>query len=164
MGNYMYKISIGVAAFVLMSASTLATAGDAENIDACVKKAKNLAGVTLDPFAASYEGNVFSMSTVKWSNAFCEVKFADVYILQINERQIIYKGYAGKESYDLNQKLQERTENAINQLNSRIALLRQRAEQVSEKLKQANPGHGQLTRYVDEGIAKSLGGATETGK
>ena len=77
---------------------------------------------------------------------------------------IVYKGYVGKESYDLNQKLQGRTEDAINQLNSRIALLRQRAEQVSEKLKQANPDRVQLTRYVDEGIAKSLGGATETGK
>lgn len=62
----MHKISIGVAAFVLMSASTLAAAG----IGACVKKAKDLAGVTLDPFAASCEGNVFSMSTAKWSMHF----------------------------------------------------------------------------------------------
>lgn len=97
-------------------------------------------------------------------HAFCEVKFADVYTLQTNERQIVYKGCVGKESYDLNRKLQERTEDAINQLNSRIALLRQRAEQISEKLKQANPDHDQLTRYVDEGIAKSLGKAPETGK
>lgn len=157
MGNYTHKISIGVAAFILMLAPMLATAGDAENIDACVKKAKDLAGIALDPFAASYEGNVFSMSAVKWSNVFCEVKFADVYTLQINERQIVYKGYAGKKSYDLNHTLQERTEDAINQLNSRIALLRQRAEQVSKKLKQANPDHDQLAEYVDEGIAKSLG-------
>lgn len=155
--NYMCHIAMVVAAFALMSVSTSATAGDADNIRACVKKAKDLAGVTLDPFAASYEGNVLSMSTAKWSNSFCEVKFADVYTLQINEQHIVYKGYAGKESYDLNQKLQQRTEDAINQLNSRIALLHQRAEQASEKLKQASPDHDQLTRYVDEGIAKSLG-------
>lgn len=30
---------------------------------------------------------------------------------------------------------------------------------VSEKLKQANPDYDQLTRYVDEGIVKSLGKA-----
>lgn len=159
MCNYMSNVSIVVAAFALMAMPTLATAGDANNIHACVKKAKDLAGVALDPFAASYKGNVLSMSTAKWSNAFCEVKFADVYTLQISEQSIVYKGYVGKDSYDLNQKLQKRTEDAINQLNSRIALLRQRAEQASEKLKQASPDHDQLTRYVDEGIVKSLGKA-----
>ena len=147
---------IGVCVFLLVM-STAAFAGDAENISACVKKAGDMAGETLDPFAAVYEGNILSMSTAKWNNAFCEVKFGDVYTLQIGDKSVVYKGYAGKESYDLNQNLQAKTDEAVSKLNSRIALLKQRAGQASSSLKLANPNRQWLTQYVDEGIEKALG-------
>lgn len=147
--------------FVLMLKSTLAIAGDAENIEACVKKANDLAGVALDPFAAIYEGNILSMSTAKWSNSFCEVKLSDVYTLQINGVDVVYKGYTGRQSYELNQRLQAKTADAISQLNSRIALLQQRASQVSVSLKLANPNHKWLEQYVDEGVKKSTGNSSQ---
>lgn len=145
------------AGIFLMAASTAAFAGDAENIDACVKKSKDLAGVTLDPFAAAYEGNIFSMSIAKWNNAFCEVKLGSVYNLQVDGKQVVYKEFSGKESYDLNNELQARTEQAISQLNSRIALLRQRADQVAASLKQANPNRQWLKQYIEEGIERAVG-------
>lgn len=132
-------------------------AGDADNISACVKKAKEFSGVDLDAFNASYQGNLVSFSTAKWSNAFCEVKVGEVYTLHVNNEVLIYKGYAGKASYELNEELARRTDEAINQMNSRIALLRQRKSQVSVSLQRPKPDHEWLTRYVNEGIDKSLG-------
>lgn len=132
-------------------------AGDATNISACVKKANEFAGVVLDAFDVSYQGNILAPSTAKWDNAFCEVKLGDVYTLQVNGEVLIYRGYAGKESFDLNEELARKTDEAINQMNSRIALLKQRKSQVSVSLQRPKPDFAGLTRYIDEGIEKSLG-------
>lgn len=150
----MKNIFIGL--IVILGASQ-AVAGDAENISACVKKAKEFSGVSLDVFDASYEGNLLSMSVAKWRNALCEVKVGEVYNLNVNGRNLIYRGYAGEDSYDLNVELDRRTEEAINQMNGRIALLKQRKNQVSVSLQRPKPDHVWLTRYVNEGIEKSLG-------
>ena len=140
-----------------LAISASATAGDADNIQACVKRANEFAGIKLSEFDASYEGNIFSQSTAKWKNAYCEVKLSSVYNLQVNGKQVIFNGYAGKDSYDLNKALNEKTESAINQLRSRIALLEQRMGQVSTGLKTPKPDHAGLVRFIDEGIEKSLG-------
>lgn len=132
-------------------------AGDAENIMACVNKAYEFAGIRLSEFEVSYQGNILAFSTAKWSNAYCEVKLGSVYNLQINSNQLIFEGFAGKESYDLNQALEEKTEAAINQLKSRITILEQRMSQVSASLRLPQPNHVSLIQYIDEGIEKSLG-------
>lgn len=150
----MRNIFIGL---ILILVTNEVVAGDAENISACVKKSKEFSGVTLDAFDVSYEGNLLSMSVAKWSNALCEVKVGEVYTLNVNGSNFIYRGYAGKESYDLNEELDRRTEVAIKQMNSRIALLKQRKSQVSVSLQRPKPDHVWLTRYVNEGIEKSLG-------
>lgn len=142
---------------VLLAISSSSFAGDADNISACVRKAKEFSGITLDEFAASYEGNILAMSIVKWNNAFCEVKLGNVYTLNLNGQEFVYKGFAGREAYNLNAALQAKTETAVNQLNSRIALINQRAEQVSVSLTKPKQDFKWLTRYVDEGIEKSLG-------
>jgi len=141
----------------MMAVSTFAFAGDAENISACVKKAKEFSGVILEEFDVDYEGNWLSMSIAKWSNAYCEVKVGEVYELSVNGEFVIYKGFAGKGSYELNKTLQEKTDLAINKLNSRVALLRQRMEKATEELKKARPSHEELARYIEEGIEKSTG-------
>jgi hypothetical protein len=125
-------------ALIALLVSCSVFAGEAENISACVKKAKEFSGVNLDPFAVRYEGNVLSMSTAKWGNCFCEVKLSEVYTLQVDGKTHIYKGYAGKESYDLNESLQSRTGDTIKQMRSRITLLEQRASQVSVSLRRPN--------------------------
>lgn len=146
-----------VLVFLSFFITNFASAGDADNISACVKKAKEFSGIDLDAFNVTYKGNLVSFSTAKWSNAFCEVKVGSVYTLQVNGEELIYKGYAGVASYELNEELARRTDEAINQMNSRIALLKQRKSQVSVSLQRPKPDHEWLTRYVDEGIEKSVG-------
>lgn len=137
--------------------STSASAGEAENISACVKKAKEFANKNLDAFNVKYEGNIVSMSKAQWPNAYCEVKLGDVYTLLIDGSTYIYNGFAGKDSYELNEKLQAKSDEAVRQMRSRISLLEQRASQVSVSLKKPKPNHKWLTQYIDEGINKSLG-------
>jgi hypothetical protein len=132
-------------------------AGEAENITACVAKAKEFARVSLDPFAVKYEGKVVALSTAIWPDAYCEVKLGQVYNLSVNHREIIYEGYAGKSSYDLAMSLQARTNDAIKQMRSRIALLEQRSNQASNSLRKPNPNQKHLAQYVDEGILKAIG-------
>lgn len=150
----MKKIALGM---LMMALSTFAFAGDAENIAACVKKTKEFSGVILDDFDANYEGNWLSMSTAKWSNAYCEVKVGEVYKLVVDGELLVFDGFAGKGSYELNQALQEKTNAAINILNSRITLLRQRMKEVTEELKKPRSSHDKLTCFIDEGIEKSIG-------
>lgn len=138
-------------------ASKLVVAGTAENIQACVLKANEFAGVKLNEFDVNYQGNVLSMSTAKWVNAFCEVKLGQVYNLQVQGRQLIYNQFAGKDSYDLNKTLEGKTEAAINQLRARISLLEQRMNQASQKLKLPKPNHASVAKYIDDGISNSIG-------
>jgi len=147
-----------VLTLLMIGNSAIAFAGDAENILACVRKANEFSGVTLSEFDASYQGNILSMSVAKWKNAFCEAKLGEVYTLQVNDKELIVNGYAGRESYTLKRALDEKTAAAINQLKSRIALLDQRMSQVSASLRKPNPDHGSVTRYIEEGIEKAVGG------
>lgn len=148
-----YWILLIISAFSVNKA----LAGEAENITACVNKAKEFAGISLDPFAVKYEGNVVAFSTARWPGSSCEVKLAQVYTLQVNGEYLIYKGYSGKEAYDLAMQLQAKTDDAIKQMRSRIALIEQRANQVSNSLRKPNPDYKHLTQYVNDGIQKSLG-------
>jgi len=144
-------------AVLLALCSTGAYAGDGENIQACVTKAREFADVSLNEFEAEYQGNIFSMSTAKWKKAYCEVKLGDVYNLQVNGKEYIFNGYAGRESYALKQALDEKTDGAIRQLKSRIALLEQRMKQTTESLRKASPNHTQISQYIDDGIDKAIG-------
>lgn len=137
-------------------------AGEAENITACVKKAKEFASISLDPFNVKYEGNYVAFSIARWPEAYCEVKVAEVYNLQVNGQYLVYKGYSGKQSYDLAMELQAKTDEAIKQMRSRIALIEQRANQASNSLRKPNPDYKHLTRYVDEGIQRTLGVQNQT--
>jgi hypothetical protein len=146
---------------LMMVSASIAYAGDAENIQACVKKANEFAGVPLNEFDASYEGNIFSQSVVKWKNAYCEVKLSEVYNLQVEGKHVVFNGYAGKESYALKKTLDDKTDAAINQLKARIAILEQRMSQTSAGLKKPKPDHTGLTRFIEEGIEKSVGAQRE---
>jgi len=149
----MKRIALGM---IMMAVSASAFSGDAENIAACAKKAKEFSGVILEEFDVNYEGNWLSMSIAKWSNAYCEVKIGEVYKLSINGELVIYDGFAGKGAYDLNKALKEKTDLTINKLNSRVSLLRQRMEKATEELRKPKPSHDELMRYIDEGVEKSI--------
>lgn len=145
----------GVVLFSTVCAST-AFAGDAENIEACVSKAKEFASVTLDEFDVAYEGNWMAFSVAKWDNAECEVKLENVYNLTIEGKIYIYQGFDGKESYTLNDMLEKKTKAAIKKMRSRISLLEQRMEKVTTQLKSVNPDHQALDDYINKGVNKSL--------
>lgn len=150
-----------LAAFtsVVLVISPSSNAGQADNILGCVKKAKEYSGITLNEFDASYVGNVLSPSEVRWSNAYCEAKVGAIYTLTVNGKNYIYKGYSGKESYDLYNSLEGKTEKAIGQLESRIALLKERLSSVDAELSKPRPDHRKLTSYIDDGISGALGSA-----
>ena len=150
----MNKIYFGI---ILIMMPTLVIAGDAENISACVNKAQKYSGVVLNDFDVSYEGNWIAMSIAKWNNAYCEVKLGEVLKLEVNEKLLVVDGFSGQDSLELNGSLQGKTDAAINRLNARIALLQQRMENVTEKLKQTKPNHKELTEYIDDGIEKAFG-------
>lgn len=152
------KKILGFAMLAIVSINVFA--GTAENIQACVKNAKAFAGINLDEFSAIYEGNFVSMSTAKWKNVFCEVKLGDVYTLTVNNKEYLYKGFAGRKSYELHEELEAKTEEAIQQLKSRISLLEDRMARANVSLKMANPNHAWLAKYVSEGIEKATGNAT----
>jgi hypothetical protein len=131
-------------------------AGNAENVEACVTKAKEFAGITLDEFDASYEGNWMDFSVAKWNNVVCEVKLGDVHSLKINDEYYIYQGFAGKTSYELNDSLEKRTGDAIDKMKSRISLLKDRMDKARKQLKSVNPDHIAIEDYINKGIKKAL--------
>ena len=144
-------------AILLFSASSFA--GSAENIDACVADAKEYTGLVLDEFDAEYSGNILASSEVKWKDeeVLCEVKLGDVYNLTIQGEQVIYKDFAGKDSYELDATLRNETDRAIEKLKSRISLLQQRMDEATKKLQVAKPDHKEITKYVEHGIEKASG-------
>lgn len=150
----MFKILLPV---VLGFVSINAFSGEAENISACVNKSKEFSGVVLNEFNVKYEGNILARSVAKWENATCEIKLGKVYALEVSGIVYIYEGFAGKDSYELNNNLQAKTDEAVKLLNSRIALLQQRASQVSVSLTKPKPDHQYLARYINQGIEQSIG-------
>lgn len=150
----MFKVLVPV---IFSIVSINAFSGEAENISACVNKSKEFSGVILNEFNVKYEGNLLARSVAKWENALCEIKLGKVFTLEVNGTVYIYEGYAGKKSYDLNNTLQAKTDEAVRLLNSRISLLQQRASQVSVSLTKPNPDHQYLTNYVNQGIEQSIG-------
>ena len=68
----------GLAALLVAAASGAAYGGTADNISACVQRAREFAGVQLNEFDAVYKGNILSMSVATWPNAACEVKLGSV--------------------------------------------------------------------------------------
>lgn len=150
----MLKVLLAV---VFSFLSINAFSGEAENITACVNKSKEFSGVVLNEFNVKYEGNILARSLAKWDNALCEIKLGKVFTLEVNGAVYIYEGFAGKKSYDLNNTLQAKTNEAIGLLNSRIALLQQRASQVAVSLTKPKPDFQHLTNYINQGIEQSIG-------
>ncbi|MFY0678227.1 MAG: hypothetical protein JXR18_13165 [Neptuniibacter sp.] len=148
-----------------MLISSVACAGQVENINACVTKAKEFAGISLNEFDASYEGNIFANSKVLWNGVQCEAKSGNVFNLTINNKRYIYEGFAGVDAYRLNGELSSQTETAKKQLwaevsniKQRIALLDDRMERASNVLTKANPDQVGAKEFVETGINKALNG------
>lgn len=144
-----------VLLLLMMWSAANALADDAENVKACVMKAKEFSGVSLRESDAVYEGNVFSYSTAKWNNVYCDVKFGIVYNLSVNNRKVIVEKFAGQSAYNLNQQLKSKTEEAVKRLQSRISLLEKRMDQASEQLQKYNPDQQKLSKFIDDGIEQS---------
>jgi len=133
---------------LIVLTSSLVGASDGNNIKACVDAASSYADVKLDSFSAAYEPKRIAMSRVKWSNAECEVKLGYVQNLIIYGKSIIYNGYAGELAFKKSRELKALTDNAIQQLRSRMALLEQNSKDVDKELQSPNPNLDQITNNV----------------
>jgi len=153
----------GLVALLVAAVSGAAYGGTADNISACVQKAREFAGVQLNEFDAVYKGNILSMSVATWPNAVCEVKLGSVYNLRVNGKELIVEGFAGRDSLELNSKLQGQTDQAIQQLRSRIALLEQRMDQATESLKKPKPDHSGLSAHIASGVEQARGAPCKPG-
>ena len=155
---YMIKIQSLAICILLLGTTGKVLADDAGNIQACVSKAKEFANVLLNEFDVIYEGNWIDLSVAKWTDhdTVCKVKFESVYDLRIKGKIYIYEGFAGQESYNLNNKLQKHTEEAIEKMESRITLLEKRMEKVTNKLRTNDPDHSALKGYINIGIERAL--------
>lgn len=147
------RTGIGLSLLVL---PLLSHAGDLENIGACVDAASQHSGVDLDMRSVAYDANILSNSTATWPNAYCEIKFEKVYVLKIDGRDVIVNGYAGQESYNLNETLATRTKAAMDQLDRRKEVLTERMRDASERLTSPAPDHSSIESFVNDGISEAL--------
>jgi hypothetical protein len=159
--KYMALITL-IVCTVLVHTKTV-HAGQAENIKACVKQADNFAHIKLNEFVGRYEDNWLSDDIVKWENARCDVKLQNVRNLIINGKYYVYKGFAGRAGFEFYEKLERKTENAIDQLETlkrnieqRKLILESHLETASNYLKLPSPEFGKLEQAIDESIELSF--------
>jgi len=79
-----------------------------------------------------------------------------VYNLTVNGKSIIYKDFAGKDSFDLNEKLIKSTEDTIAKIRERIDQLEKRMEVATKKLQQKDPDHKTISDKIHSGLKKPL--------
>ena len=154
----MKRIGIGICLLAL-SLPAKVDAGELDDVFACIEAAEKLGQVALDARDATYEFRLFSRSTAKWRNAYCEVDLKVVYNLTVNGTRLIVDEFIGQQSYALNKSLEAKTEAAKKELNSRIATLEERQRLVTRNLKQPTTNHSSQESYISEGIQYALTGA-----
>ncbi len=89
---------------IIYEKGTGGDSGDIENIRACITKAKNYAGVTLEDIPVEYDSNWISDDVVTWNEAQCSVSSQIVHDLIVKNTIVIYKKYSGIDAYKLNKK------------------------------------------------------------
>lgn len=143
---------------LLLCISVGANAGELEDVLACIRAAKDTGGVELDPGKAQYEFHFFSRSEAKWPNAHCEVDLGVVYNLRISNRDIIIDGFPGRVPYELNQQLEAATADAIEVLQARIKVLKERQARVTNVLRMIGADHEALRSEIYKGIDDAKAG------
>ena len=145
-----------ILALTLFAISSPVFAGQADDIEACVKTLKQYTGTTVDEFDAKYESSWLTFNTVKWNGITCDVKLGSIVNLIENGKDLIYQGFSGKDSFLLNDKLEKETAEAIATMRSRITLLEERMSKSTKELQSFKPDHKKIEQYIKAGIKKAI--------
>ena len=142
---------------LLLTAPVYASAGEADNIMACISSVKLFSGKIVDEFDVRYTGRILGMSSAEWKGVKCSVKLGYIDELTVDGKQYIVDGFAGieaKRSFDL---LEKETGDAISLLESRVELLQRRLDQAKSRLKEPDPDIPEITAKVRDGIGRATG-------
>ena len=128
---------ISAAFIVMLLWATQVWAGQAENIKKCVEVANSF-GASIDPYQVRYKSNLIQLDVAEWRDVRCEVRLENIHNLTIRGKEIIYRGFAGREAYELNERLEKELDAAAEILEMRANLLRSMRAESKNKLR--NPG------------------------
>ena len=150
-------MKIMLAASVLAFTPFAATAGEAENILACIKKTELFSGKVVDEFDVRYNGRFLDFSTAEWPGVKCSVKLGYVDALTVDGRKYIVDGFAGAQAKTVFLTLEKETEEAVSLLESRVQLLERRLEDARSKLRQPSHDVDSIQSHIREGISRATG-------
>ena len=128
---------ISAAFIVMLLCATQVWAGQAENIKKCVEVANSF-GASIDPYQVRYNSHFLQLDVAEWRDVRCEVKLENIHNLTIRGKEVIYKGFAGREAYELNERLEKELDGASEILVMRANLLKSMKSEIEKKL--MNPG------------------------
>ncbi|QPB72237.1 hypothetical protein D5125_17040 [Magnetovirga frankeli] len=132
-------------------------AGELEDIKACSEAAKVTANVSLEITSAMWTPNIFSPNTVKWSNAYCEVKNdATVFHLTVDGKRHIIEGFYGVPAKNLMLEIDRIGDHTIEELRKRIKIIETARNSSMLLLKSPNPKLEQIKSQFEAKVEKVL--------
>lgn len=144
-------------ATLMLAAPTSASAGEAENILACIEAVESYSSRTVDEFDVRYTGRILGFSSAEWQGIVCEITLGQVYNLTVDGHEYIFEGFSGRQASVAFDGLETDTEEAISLLESRIQLLERRLEEARDSLQMPNPDIQEIEEFIGEGIARATG-------
>lgn len=148
---------VRVGAVLTLLCGSVAYAGEAENIQACSDAVHAYSDKAVDEFDVIYEGHILDPSTAKWPGVYCEVKLETVINLQIDGKPMIVDRWPSPEAKEAFDAIDRDVTAALDQLQTRKALLEKRRSEAEDKLRMPGSDIGAITKYVEDGIGKALG-------
>lgn len=147
----------GVILALALAAPSSASAGEAENILACIDAVESYSSRTVDEFDVRYTGRILGFSSAEWQGIVCEITLGQVYNLTVDGHQYIYEGFSGRQASIAYEGLEMDTEEAISLLESRIPLLERRLEDARDRLQMPSADIEEIQGFIAEGIARATG-------
>ena len=145
------------AVMMVFIAMPPALANEASSIRACIEAVTIHSTLLLDEFDVEYEKRLMRYDTVKWPGGICEIRQGQVYNLTINEKQLIYQGFAGMDAKVIFDVIEAETMSAVKLLKSRIKLLEDRFGDAKQNLTAPNPDLDVIAARIADGIARATG-------
>ena len=142
-------------AFLTALVTSTAWAGQAENIKKCAEVA-NSVGVSIDLYQVRYTSNFLQHDLAEWRDVRCEVKLEKIYNLTVGGKEIIYRGFGGREAYELNVWLEKEIDNATETLITRADLLKSIKRSSEEKLRMPSVDPRVVEREVLSNVRRAL--------
>lgn len=151
----MFRILLLAMAWLALN--TPVSAGETENIQACMAALKANTGKVVDEFDVQYESHFLTFDVARWPEVECEVVVGEVHNLTVAGRKLIVEGWPSPEAKAAYEALELEVSAATDQLNTRQQLIESRLSEAYEKLRQPGADVDAASDYVRQGIQKALG-------